>query len=101
MFSTSEIIFFCIFFAVIAGFAAGYLGAVAKNMALARDVTDHSYRLEDLEGKLIRETKIRAQERSMKTRDLDKEIIALAQSSDAKPASPSLDEWRKKAFLRS
>lgn len=100
MFSTTELLFLCVFLAVLAGLLAGYLGAVAKNLALSRDVTDHSYRLEDLEGKLIRETKIRAQQQSLKAKDLDREIMSLAGNGESKPDSLSLSDWRNKGFLR-
>lgn len=101
MFSASEVIFLCIFLAVLLGLVGGYLGSTAKYLALSRDVTDHSYRLEDLEGKIIRETKIRAQSQSVKSKDLDREIMAMANSGQKSPDAPDLQTWRNKAFLRS
>jgi len=99
---TNSTVLLMLILCVFGGFAAGYFGSMAFSASLRRDVTDHDYRLADLEGRVNREVKIRAQQASTKAKDLDREIIALANSAEvSKDNGFSLQDWRKKAFLRS
>lgn len=52
------------FLLIMGGFAAGLLGGMLFAWGLGRILMDTRYRVEDLEGRVLRETRIRAQEAS-------------------------------------
>jgi len=86
---------------VVACFVAGWLGQVAKSRALTRDTADIDYRLADLEGRVVREVKIRAgragQEALQSDKDLKQWAIDAVGTSPAPttPALKPLHEWRR------
>lgn len=82
------------------GFATGWLGSRSFLRGMASRLTDFDYRLTDAEGKLVRETKIRANMISKSAKDRDAEIIALAQSTPQGNGATNLADWRQKAFQR-
>lgn len=71
---------------------------------IRRITLDLEYRLEDLEGRMTREVKKRAEMMSKSAKDVDREIIEMAKSGDSTKGNTlggvDLESWRKKAFLR-
>jgi len=82
-------------------FGAGWLGLAVKNRALTRDTTDLDYRLTDLEGRLLRETRIRAGTKGQEVLQADKDLKAWALDAvgtSPAPTTPTLKplhEWRR------
>lgn len=97
---SNEFAFIVLILCILSGLASGWLGSMAKNASLRRDITDHDYRLSDLEGRVNREVKIRAQQASTKAKDLDREILALAGKGEQTKPELNLQDWRSKMFLR-
>lgn len=87
-------------FCVLGGFAAGYFGHTLFSWGMRREMLDLDYRLSDLEGRVSREVKIRAAEKSNRSQSLDKEIIALATQGEPTKNETDLHSWRQKMFLR-
>ena len=86
-------------------FLAGWVGATAKYRSLRRRQLDLEYRLTDLEGKVIREQKIRANTESLKSRTSKQDLLDFAQEhandGDSKAAAPVTTPhfqqwWRQK-----
>ncbi len=90
---------------VTACFVAGWLGLTAKNRALTRDSADLDYRLTDLEGRVLRETRIRAGSKGQEAKQTDQALLEWAkEQTDAvvHPATPTLKplhEWRRDKMI--
>lgn len=85
-----------VFYAVIVPFLCGISG-VALSLLLfrwdsRRFQLDLDYRLSDLEGRVNREVKIRANEASRKDRSIEKELLAQIESQTPKPKM-DLQSW--------
>lgn len=83
-------------------FCAAWLGAAGKMRALTRRTLDLEYRLEDLEGRVIREVKIRAGEAGRKQKDADQALIDFAtnnQPATVQPAQESFADWRRRKMI--
>lgn len=102
MLSLYQTIFFAVLVGIAVGFATGYLGCYVRWLTTHRNQLDHEYRLSDLEARLNREVKVRAQAASLKSKDLDQQIIDLARNSQVAEKTPdlSLSDWRNKGYLR-
>jgi len=90
---------------VLACFAAGWLGQVAKYRALRRDALDVDYRLSDLEGRVGREVKIRAGQAGQKALSEDKALLEWAKEQVQAPTPTTgptlkpLHEWRREKMV--
>lgn len=103
MLSGFETIFFVIFLSFTVGLGAGYLGGYLRWSALRALALGLECRVEELEGRMTREVKIRATEKHRDKKEIDAEIIAMAAKAKDQGAGNTLtlDDWRKKAFTRS
>jgi len=70
-------------------FVAAWLGAAGKMRALTRRLLDCEYSIEDLEGRVVREVKIRAGEAGRRQKTQDQAMIQWAEEQAAVPADPS------------
>jgi len=75
--------------AVLCCFGAAWLGAAGKMRALTRRVLDCEYSIEDLEGRVVREVKIRAGEMGRKQKTQDQAMLNWAEEQAALPADPA------------
>ena len=90
---------FAIFLGGLCGFLGGLCCYLVFHWGHLRFQLALEYRLNDLEGRVNRETKIRASEASKKSRNADAEL--LEQIKDQPVKQPfNLDTWRQKAFSR-
>lgn len=89
------------FFAVILPFACGMIGGVCaallKSWVMIKFLKELEYRLADCEGRVNRETKIRAQEKSVSSRKGTDELVDWAKDNAAQPKVEQLNltDWRK------
>lgn len=84
---------------IICGFAGGSIGFLLLNWGLLRVYLGLEYRLSDLEGKVIRETKIRASEMSRSGKSVDREILKeIAEQAGTQKTGLTLENWRKSKF---
>lgn len=82
------------FFCGLAGGCSSYLIIHWSHIRFQRQL---EYRVEDLEGRVIREVKIRASEASRKTGSIEKKL--LEEINEQKPVEQlTLESWRKKGF---
>ena len=91
------------FFAVILAFFCGLAGGCSSYLIIhwghIRFQRQLEYRVEDLEGRVIREVKIRASEASRKTGSIEKDL--LAKINEEKPEEQlTLANWKQKGYLR-
>jgi len=84
------------FFCGLAGGCSSYLIIHWAHIRFQRQL---EYRVEDLEGRVIREVKIRASEASRKTGSIEKDLLEKI-NEEKKPEELTLDSWRKKGFVR-
>lgn len=88
---------------IFAGGVASWLVTRLYLTDLRRISLDLEYRLEDLEGRMTREVKKRAEMMSKSGKEVDREIIEMAKNQSPSGNSlggVNLEEWRKKAFFR-
>jgi len=85
---------------ILCGILAGAVGAAVTNWTLLRFLRQLEYRVEDLEVRVIRETKIRAGAKGMEAKDQDKRLEQWAQEQvPAQPAVPNYVDWRKSKMV--
>jgi len=66
-------------------FVAAYLGTQAKLRGLTRRMLDLEYAVEDLEGRVVREVKIRAGQKGRQVKETDQELLDWAKVQTATP----------------
>lgn len=88
---------------ILAGFVAGVCGSLMKNWAQTRFLMELEYRLADCEGRVNRETKIRAQEKSVSARKGSDDLVDWAKDNAAQPNVGNLNfaDWRKSKMVGS
>ena len=93
-------IYTVVFVAIFCGFVGGGLFHAVFNWGLYRMALGFEYRLTDLEGRVTRETKIRASTASRTKKEAEQELLqeSLNLVSGQNPATPSLAEWTKQKF---
>lgn len=90
---------------VLACFIAGYCGGAFKVWALRRTTLDIDYRLSDLEGRVVREVKIRAGSAGQKALKEDQALLDWAKENTETPAHQTgptlkpLHEWRRDKMI--
>lgn len=83
------------------GFVAGYLGAMLKFWGLRRVSIDLSFRMEELEGRLLREIKARAGDAGRRAKDDQRRLEDWARETAEAPApaggvvAPAFKDWFK------
>lgn len=79
------------------GLIGGVCGAVLKNWATVKFLMELEYRLADCESRVNRETKIRAQEKSVVSRKGDDDLVTWAKDNQTQGKVGQLDfaKWRK------
>jgi len=86
---------------VLACFVAGWCGGALKLWALRRTTLDLDYRLSDLEGRVVREVKIRAGAKGQEAKQSDQDLkqwAIEAVGTSPQPTGPTLKplhEWRR------
>ena len=85
----------------VAGLIGGVCGAVIKNWATVKFLTELEYRLADCESRVNRETKIRAQEKSVVSRKGDDDLVAWAKDNQSQGNVGQLNfaDWRKSKMV--
>ncbi len=86
---------------ILSGFLAGVVGAFLTKWTLVRFLMELEYRLSDVEGRVSREVKIRANQESQKTKKNLDEWIAPAESEAAASPVPVFRDWYKKKMVGS
>lgn len=67
--------FFVFLLQIVCGIVGGLCSYLVLNWVYRRMTLDHEYRLSDLEGRVNREVKIRAQQASVKSRNLEQDFL--------------------------
>jgi hypothetical protein len=85
------------FLLILCGLLAGTVGAALTHWNILRVLRMLEYRLEDLDGRVVREVKIRASEKSREVKGADKnlELWAAEQKPDTSIKAPSFMDWRQ------
>lgn len=91
--------FFALILPIICGFVSGACSFLLLNWGLMRVYLGIEYRLTDLEGKVIRETKIRASEMSRSGKNADRDLIEKIAEQNQKPEM-TVEGWRQSKFLK-
>jgi len=91
------------FFAIVLGFFSGAAGGVCLFLIMSwtykRMVLDHEYRLSDVEGRVNREVKIRAQTMAVKSRNVESDLLSQIKMNQMEE-KPSIRNFRMRAFSR-
>ena len=92
---------FGILLQIVCGIVGGFFSFLLLNWGLARVCLDLRYRLTDLEGKVLREVKIRASEMSRSGKNVERELLKeiAEQNQNQKPAL-TLESWRASKFQK-
>lgn len=90
-------LFFDVFLPSFCGIVAAASLYLLLNWVHARVLVSLNYRLEDLEGRVLREVKIRASEKSREGKNWDKDLLDKLQTE--KPEPPlTMESWRNKKY---
>lgn len=97
----TDSMFFAIGLPIILGAIAGGCTALLTNWVQVKFLRELEYRLADCEGRVNRETKIRAQEKSVSARKGSDDLVEWAKENAAQPnvAQMNLADWRKSKML--
>lgn len=80
---------------ILCGLLAGTVGAALTHWSLIRALRMLEYRLEDLDGRVVREVKIRASEKSREVVNADKKLEEWARETKVDPPVPNYADWRR------
>lgn len=90
-------VFFSILLPIVCSMAVTVCLFLLLNWSVLRVYLGMEYRLSDLEGKVIRETKIRASDMSRSSKNLDRELLERISQENQKPKM-TLENWRQSKF---
>lgn len=99
---TNVPIYIAVFVALFCGFVGAGLFHAVFNWGLYRMALTFDYRLTDLEGRVTRETKIRASAASKSKKEKEEELLANAQNvlagQNPGGSMPTLEQWKQQKF---
>lgn len=85
-------------------FGASWLGSAAHLRSLTRRILELEYSFEDLNGRVMREVKIRAGTAGMEAKKKDQALMDWAErevgNAGTEGKEPDLQSWIKKGFTR-
>ena len=90
---------------VLSCFGAGWVAATLKVWGLGRRTSELEYRLEDIEGRVTREVKIRAGQAGQRQKTADQDTLEWAKAQVETPAPTSaptlkpLQDWRRDRMI--
>lgn len=92
-----ETVFFAVIVPVISGISGVALSLLLFRWDSRRFQLDLDYRLSDLEGRVNREVKIRANEASRKDRNIEKDLLEQIENAKSQPKM-DLQSWTNERY---
>lgn len=84
---------------LLAGGLSGFITSRIFFADIKRILIDLEYRLDDIDGRVSREVKKRAEWMSKSSKEIDREVLAAASQGNSL-GGVDLDKWRQQMFLR-
>ena len=97
---TNVPVYIAVFVALFCGFVGAGIFHAVFNWGLYRMALSFDYRLTDLEGRVTRETKIRASAASKSKKEREEELMEAAHQtlSGQQVMFPNLQQWKQQKF---